>query len=93
MEQIQGVYKDLHFDGLWIDMNEPSNYCTGDVCWNSGEHLSNAVKEPVFHARTISMLCHGAVISQSLGILPTHSWTHSWTQFGPIPGPIPEICI
>jgi hypothetical protein len=69
MEQIQGVYEDLHFDGLWIDMNEPSNYCTGDVCWNSGEHLSNAGKEPIFHACTISVLCHGTVISQSLGIL------------------------
>ena len=33
----QGVYKDLYFDGLWIDMNEPSNYCTGDVCWNDSE--------------------------------------------------------
>ena len=34
---VQGVYDDLEFDGLWIDMNEPSNYCTGDVCFNNGE--------------------------------------------------------
>ncbi|EIE19743.1 hypothetical protein COCSUDRAFT_31111 [Coccomyxa subellipsoidea C-169] len=31
---IKSVYDDLKLDGLWIDMNEPSNYCTGDVCWN-----------------------------------------------------------
>lgn len=35
----QSVYDDLELDGIWIDMNEPSNYCTGDVCWNDGWFL------------------------------------------------------
>ena len=30
--QIQGVYSQLPLDGLWIDLDEPSNFCTGDVC-------------------------------------------------------------
>ena len=35
---LQSQWQDLYFDGLEIDMNDPSNYCTGDVCFNDGEH-------------------------------------------------------
>eukprot|EP00897_Mesotaenium_endlicherianum_P002406 jgi/Mesen1/2193/ME000152S01281 len=30
--EILGFHKTLGFDGLWIDMNEPSNFCTGVTC-------------------------------------------------------------
>ena len=30
--QIQGLNSQLPLDGLWIDMHEPSNFCTGDIC-------------------------------------------------------------
>ena len=48
----QSVYDDLKLDGTWIDMNEPSNYCTGDICWNDGARLhSTAQSSPA------SVLC------------------------------------
>ena len=30
--QIQGLNGQIPLDGLWIDMHEPSNFCTGDIC-------------------------------------------------------------
>ena len=34
---VQNFHKLVEFDGLWLDMDEVSNYCTGDVCQNPGE--------------------------------------------------------
>ena len=31
-DQLQAFHQLAAFDGLWIDMNEASNFCTGDVC-------------------------------------------------------------
>ena len=34
--QLQALYSQIPLDGLWLDMNEPSNFCTGDVCTQYG---------------------------------------------------------
>ncbi len=35
--QIKGLHSQLPLDGLWIDMHEPSSFCTGDVCQVPGD--------------------------------------------------------
>ena len=35
---VQTFHQTVEFDGLWLDMNEVSNYCTGDVCQVPSEH-------------------------------------------------------
>ena len=33
-EQIQAFNKNIPLDGIWIDMNEADNYCSGDICYD-----------------------------------------------------------
>ena len=35
----QMFHQTINYDGLWLDMDEVSNYCTGDVCQDPGAQL------------------------------------------------------
>lgn len=35
---LTAFHSELPLDGVWLDMNEPSNFCTGDVCVAEGPH-------------------------------------------------------
>ena len=47
-QQLTAFYKELPLDGVWLDMDEPSNFCTGDVCVASG--LPRTLAMPCQHA-------------------------------------------
>ena len=31
--ELEGFYKVLPYDGVWLDMNEPTSFCFGSLCW------------------------------------------------------------
>jgi len=33
-EQIRAFNENIPLDGIWIDMNEADNYCSGDICYD-----------------------------------------------------------
>lgn len=45
-EEINNFYKLLPFDGLWIDMNECSNFCSGIVCEIPNHSCPESLSEP-----------------------------------------------
>ena len=64
---MQNFHQLVEFDGLWLDMDEVSNYCTGDVCQNPGE-IPHKQLHSIYlgHARrsrcsNISVMEHGLV--------------------------------
>lgn len=32
-KELEEFYKMVPYDGLWLDMNEPANFCSGSNCW------------------------------------------------------------
>lgn len=48
--QLTALHNELPLDGVWLDMNEPSNFCTGDVCTATGASLCTVLQHACTHA-------------------------------------------
>ena len=49
-DQLTSLYKTIKFDGLWEDMNEASNFCTG-VCYDK-QKPSSPIKQKLKYIPT-----------------------------------------
>ena len=52
--ELQDFHRLLPFDGLWIDMNEAANFCTGEVCTLPPTHNTSPASESQLSANLAS---------------------------------------
>ncbi|KAI5273968.1 putative Maltase-Glucoamylase 2 [Manis pentadactyla] len=90
--------KSLQFDGLWIDMNEPSNFVNGSVRGCSDEILNNPPYMPCLESRDTGLssktLCMESQQVLPDGSLVRHYDVHSlygWSQTRPTYEAIQEV--
>ena len=55
-DMVRDFYEKVPFDGLWVDMNEASNFCTGHVCEMPPDGLMDFV-DPSESLRIILSSC------------------------------------
>ncbi|XP_044102676.1 probable maltase-glucoamylase 2 [Neovison vison] len=97
-EDFQKPGKNLKFDGLWIDMNEPSNFVDGSVRGCSDEILNNPPYMPYLESREKG-LSSKTLCMESEQILPDgsrvrHYDVHSlygWAQTRPTYEAVQEV--
>lgn len=53
---LQGLHDKIEYDGLWLDMNEVSNYCSGDVCQDPGMPFRTCLSPRLPFAYSISSM-------------------------------------
>ena len=60
LDMVKDFHEKVPFDGLWVDMNEASNFCTGHVCEMPPDGLLDFVdkRESRCSARMLSKLAH-----------------------------------
>uniref|UniRef100_UPI00358F0BC8 sucrase-isomaltase, intestinal-like n=1 Tax=Myxine glutinosa TaxID=7769 RepID=UPI00358F0BC8 len=88
--EISDLYKKLKFDGLWIDMNEPSSFVSGSTVGCSRDDLNKPPYMPVVSDRDMGLqfktLCMEALQERADGNLTLHYDVHSlygWAQTRP----------
>lgn len=64
--QIEAFIEQLAVDGLWIDMNEPSNFCNG-ACYNRvyKNHEVSSEFDPIYPPYTIGNRKHPNGVNSS----------------------------
>lgn len=73
-QQLQAFHEMVPYDGLWIDMDEASNFCTGDVC-----HMPQG-RLPQWHMPSLAVYFQEYFLKSMLSAAPEHSLQNSRSQ-------------
>lgn len=53
---LKSLHKRTSFSGIWLDMNEPSNMCSGECNWN--KEFKDDKPNPIYVRETINLPYH-----------------------------------